>query len=183
MRRGSSRRMLSAVNSVSAERPVEAGMEETEGKNMKKVLLAAALVLGVTMTVVGPEAPRTGSPVPALGPQEVVEVFYGDYLSYIGAGDTLRNPLAEGMYRESPYLAASFVTHVDRLVAGFKDGGFDPFLLAQDVPERVIAGEAIVTGNTAVVPVTTSFQGHHYAVNLAKQTDGRWLITSITPGL
>jgi hypothetical protein len=175
--------MLSAANSDNTERPAEAGMKQTEGESMKKVLLIAALVLGFTMTVVGPELPRLGSSAAAPGPQEVVQMFYDEYLGYIGAGETMRNPLAEGIYRQNPHLAASLVAQVDELVGGFEDGGFDPFLMAQDVPEQVTVGDAAVTGNTAVVPVTTSFPGHRFNVSLEQQGDGRWLITAITPAM
>ncbi len=148
---------------------------------MKKMLLIAALVLGAVMTVIGPELPRPGARAGAPGPAEVVQAFYGDYLSYIGEGDALRSPLVDGAYRNSPYLAPQLVAQVDELVAGFEGGGFDPFLLAQDVPVEVTVGAAVVTGNTATVSVATSFAGHRFSVSLEKQADGRWLITKIAP--
>lgn len=148
---------------------------------MKKRLLIVALILGATMSIAGLRLPLPGSQAGAPGPSEVVQAFYGDYLSYIRSGDTMRNPVTDGMHRRSPYLAPAFVAQVDELVAGFERGGFDPFLLAQDVPDEVTAGEAVVTGKRASVPVTTSFPGHRFTVSLEQQADGRWLMTAITP--
>ena len=150
---------------------------------MKKTLLIVALIFGAAMTIVGLRLPRPDSQASALGPAEVVEAFYGDYLSYIGDGEMMRNPLTDGMYRRSPYLAGSLVAQVDTLVAGFERGGFDPFLMAQDVPDEVTAGEATVMGKAAAVAVTTSFAGHRFTVSLEQQADGRWLMTAITPGM
>jgi hypothetical protein len=148
---------------------------------MKKMLLILALIFGTAVTIVGSQLPRPDSQASTPGPAEVVQAFYGDYLSYIGEGEAMRNPLVDGMYRRSPSLAEALIVKVDELLAGFEKGGFDPFLLAQDVPAEVTAGAAVVVGETATVPVTTSFHGHRFTVSLEKQADGRWLITAITP--
>jgi hypothetical protein len=66
------------------------------------------------------------------------KAFYTWYLGYIGdpATEQFRNPLVDGAYRESGFLTAAFIDKVDETIAGFDQGGFDPFLLAQDIPHR-----------------------------------------------
>jgi hypothetical protein len=168
--------MLVAANS-------ENETHNQEGGTMKKYWLIGLLVAALLVAAAGYGILRTASQASTLGPAEVVDAFYGWYLDYIGdrASDTFRNPLRDGAYRTSPYLAPEFVTTVDELIAGFEHGGYDPFLLAQDIPTEVNVGEAVVTGKTATVPVSTSFAGHHFTVTLALETDENWLITAITP--
>lgn len=150
---------------------------------MKRVRLVGPLVLvlllaGASYSVIG-----TTSTANALEPAEVVRAYYDWYLEYTcdRATHAMRNPLADGAYRSSPYLAPRLIAEVDGLIAGFKGGGFDPFLLAQDVPSEVTVGGATIAGDTATVPVTTSFAGHRFTVTLEKAPAGRWLITAITP--
>ncbi len=110
-------------------------------------------------------------------PEEVVASFYEGYLEAIDlqAG---RNPLVDRAYRSSEFLSEDFVAEVDQLLDSFEHGGYDPFLLAQDVPESVEVGEAVVSGETAQVRVETSFEGHVFLVTL-RRIDGVWMIDDV----
>jgi hypothetical protein len=114
---------------------------------------------------------------PAMSPQEIVTKFYRWYIGYPG------NPLVDKEYRTSPYLAASLVQEVDETLASFDRGGGDPFLLAQDIPERFIVDEATVSGDRASVAVNLYWGGNPTPsprqVDL-KLTDGEWKITRIS---
>jgi hypothetical protein len=113
---------------------------------------------------------------PSLSPQEVVTSFFRWYIGYPG------NPLRDGEYRTSPYLAEAFVAKVDEILASFDRGGFDPFLLAQDIPEQFTVNEAIVSENRASVTVDFYWTGN--PVPTPRQVelellDGEWKITGI----
>jgi hypothetical protein len=114
-------------------------------------------------------------------PEDVVTGFYDWYLGAIDpqAG---RNPVVDRAYRSSEFLSAEFVAEVDALLDSLEHGGYDPFLLAQDVPMEVEVGQAVVSGETAYVEVETSFEGHALLVTLEK-LDGLWKIdgVSVTP--
>ena len=87
-----------------------------------------------------------------MSPQEVASKFYRWYIGYPG------NPLVDREYRESPYLAESLISEVDELA----EEGFmaDPFLLAQDIPERYSVDEAEVSGDEATVVVNLYWGGN-----------------------
>jgi hypothetical protein len=89
---------------------------------------------------------------PELTPQEVVTKFYRWYIGYPG------NPLVDREYRESPYLAESYVEEVDEVL----EGGiyFDPILLAQDIPERFTVEDAQISEDEATVRVSLYWSGN-----------------------
>ena len=147
---------------------------------MKKLWIVGFLLV-VLVVVASHDSAGTTSSAGLLGPAGSVGEFYRWYLDYIGDGDGMRNPLVNGAYRSSPHLSPQFVKQVDELVAGFEGGGFDPFLMAQDVPAEIHVGEATVTDHTAVVPVTSSFPGHRFTVTLEEMSPGLWQITAIMP--
>jgi len=114
-------------------------------------------------------------PEPTLSPQEVVSKFYRWYVGYPG------NPLVDREYRESPYLAESFVSEVDEMAKrGFRA---DPFLLAQDIPERFTVEGAEVSGEEAMVLVSLYWGGNPTPtarwVDL-RLVDGEWMITDVS---
>ena len=141
------------------------------------VLSTLALVAALGLSGCGPvpEAAADGAAAEA-----VVEDFYTWYLDYIGdrASGEFRNPLVDGAYRESEHLDPAFIESVDELLASFDRGGYDPFLCAQDIPEEITVGEAEVDGDSALVPVETSFAGHTFEVALSL-LDGQWKIADI----
>jgi hypothetical protein len=125
--------------------------------------------------------PAAATARPSVGsPQEATENFYAWYLDYIGprSGAPMHNPLVDGAYRTSGYLTPQFVQKVDELVAGFDRGGYDPFLLAQDVPEWVKVTTAAINGERATVSLRTSFERHLVTVRLVHAGNG-WLIDGI----
>ena len=65
-------------------------------------------------------------------PAGTAKTFYTWYLGYIGDRSTgdFHNPLMDKAYRDHPLLTDSFEQSVDEALAGFENGGFDPFLLA-----------------------------------------------------
>ena len=115
------------------------------------------------------------------GPTTVVRTFYGEYLAAMGDRLNPSNPVTDGAYRTSPHLAPQLVSEIDELVASFDKGGYDPFLCAQDIPDSITVGEPSISGSSASVLVSTSFEGHGFEVILSMAQDG-WLISAIHCG-
>lgn len=117
----------------------------------------------------------------SLSPVETVEAFYTWYLDYINPGsEDMRNPLVDRAYRNSPYLTQAKIESVDALLESFAQqggGGFDPFLLAQDIPQAVQAELATQAPDSASVIVREQFGESLYELqaSLVLQ-DGRWVI-------
>ena len=134
-------------------------------------LVVAAVVVGLLAAGVGP-----AEATEEVAPEAVVTAFYDWYL---GADEERQSPLADRAYRASELLSSEFVAEMDALLDSFERGGYDPFLLAQDVPTSLAVGEAVVLGETALVPVETSFEGHGLSVTL-KRIDGEWKIDGVS---
>lgn len=122
------------------------------------------------------------APAGGLTPEQVVDGFYYRHAGYISMSDSSLsgNQLADGTYRTSGYLSEEFIKQVDsRLQQGT---GFDLFLCAQNIPERITLGKAQVNANEASVVVGTHWEGgrtiRELSVSLQKQ-DGQWKITNI----
>ena len=109
-----------------------------------------------------------------LTPEEVVEGFYNWYIEYPG------NPNL-GAYQESPFLTAALVTKIDETINNFQAGGADPFLCAQDRPDKIFVDTAEISDQTAEIRVTSSFEGHEFQVHLI-QEDGEWKMDSVRCG-
>ncbi|MBN1247728.1 MAG: DUF3828 domain-containing protein [Anaerolineae bacterium] len=126
-----------------------------------------------------PACTFVGPATPELGPAEVTEAFYRWYIGYPG------NVVADDAYRTSPYLAQEKIDQVDAMRAAETRGGADPFLLAQDIPERFEVGEATIDGETATVPLALYWSGNPTAtmreVRLAL-IDGEWRIVGVGEG-
>jgi hypothetical protein len=108
------------------------------------------------------------------------QAFYTWYLGYIGDPTTLqfRNPLVDGAYRESGFLTAAFIEKVDETIAGFDQGGFDPFLLAQDIPTAFSVDPGCIE-DTAIVGLSFGPQSiKRVQVNFVRE-NGRLLIDDI----
>ena len=119
-----------------------------------------------------------GARTPPLSPTEVTNQFYRWYIGYPG------NPLVDKAYRASPYLAESLIEEVDETLASFELGGADPFLMAQDIPERFTVEEATVEGDRATVLVYLYWWSGDenpsvLDVTLAKR-EGEWKIIDIS---
>jgi hypothetical protein len=114
-------------------------------------------------------------------PLDITVAFYAQYIGYAGydpATETIRNPLVDGIYRQTSLLTNDFIARLDAMVESGLPA--DPILCAQDVPEGFSAEEPVFneTGDEARVRVDTSFEGHHFDV-LLKLVEGQWLIDSV----
>jgi hypothetical protein len=80
-------------------------------------------------------------------------------------------------------LTEAFQAQVDELLAGFEGGGYDPFLLAQDIPQDMFAQSMAITGNEARVTVLRSWGPPETDAIFAhlQEVDGVWLINDVTP--
>jgi len=137
------------------------------------MLVAALVGVGVSKVLYGVRAQVKEEALP----EDVVRGFYVWYLTSIDlqAG---RNPLADRAYGSSELGSKDFVGDVDALLDSFGRGGYDPFLLAQDIPTGVKVGEAMVSGDSAYVRVETSFEDHALLVSLSR-VDGAWRIDGV----
>jgi hypothetical protein len=106
---------------------------------------------------------------------ETVEAFYGLYLERA----TRENPLVTGSYAHMPFVSAEFVASVREALAGMQGGGYDPILLAQDVPAWVRVEHQHLAGNRATVTAVSSFEGHRLQVELV-QRNGAWEIVEVS---
>jgi hypothetical protein len=142
-------------------------------KNLFRLFLFAALAGGLAACTrfalphISPDDPL------AMAPDEVVESFYNWLLEYPG------NPISSGDYQSSPFLTAEYLDQIEQELSGNRPGGVDPFLCAQDVPEKVSVQPAVLDDSQASVRVFTSFEGHSFIVRLA-QKEREWKITGIT---
>ncbi|NPV07348.1 MAG: DUF3828 domain-containing protein [Anaerolineae bacterium] len=141
---------------------------------MKKwTLIAIGLVavLGLAAWIGYPQL--TGAAPANTTPSETVEAFYSWYIG-------LPMDQINTAYKDSDYLTEGFVQKVEQIRASFDRGGYDPILLAQDIPNEVKAVEETVSGDTALVRVETSFAGHSFLVELT-QVGGEWRISDVRP--
>jgi hypothetical protein len=152
------------------------------------ILTSAAIIFPSALGILGNKAYRQESQIKdqmPSNPEAVVEEFYAGYLEAFGdpAIGTFRSPLADKDYQESAYLTPSFIEHVDEILAGFEgQGGYDPFLCAQDVPQEIQADGVFYHGTQAsMVVMRTSFPNHFFSVDLY-QSGETWQIGNITCG-
>ena len=117
-------------------------------KHMFTTLVLAGILLSLALTGCSDSASASAPP------QQVVQEFYRWHMSYPG------NPLVDRAYRDSDYLADSFVQEVDELLDSFDKGGFDPFLLAQDLPQEITVEDALISGDAATVVTYQQYAGN-----------------------
>jgi hypothetical protein len=119
--------------------------------------------------------PLPEGPIPTT-PEGAVNGFYAWYLWY---AKEQGNPLMDRVYRESEYLAGTFIQKVDGfLLSSSNRGGYDPFLCAQDIPQYYSFDEPLISGDTARMKIQTDFEGHVFTV-LLQQINHRWVITDV----
>lgn len=139
-------------------------------ENLVSTLVLAGTLLALALT--GCSDPASAS----APPEQVVEEFYHWHLGYPG------NSLVDRAYRDNEFLAPSLIRHVDELLDDFDKGGFDPFLLAQDLPEEITVEDATIEAKVATVVTHQRFGGNpdvrHVSVELALFGD-EWKITGI----
>ncbi|NLD72768.1 MAG: hypothetical protein GX649_08640 [Chloroflexi bacterium] len=112
-------------------------------------------------------------PDPAgLGPEELVEAFFRWYAEYPG------HPIRDGALAGTGYLTDDYPARLEEIVAGYDLGSADPILCAQDYPSSIRAHPAVVTGDEAVLHVTSSFPNHRLEVHL-RLVEGQWRIRQV----
>jgi hypothetical protein len=153
--------------------------ETTQVKTKSFALSGLGLAMVLMLILSGCFPVRSVLRAKGATPEEVVETFYAWYLGYPG------NAIVDGAHRSSAFLTEEFVEKVDGIVASFNQGGYDPFLCAQDIPGDLIFDEATVSGQEASVVVhqvwnvaTEHESVHDVAVEL-QMVNGRWVIADI----
>ena len=153
------------------------------------VLLAAAAVAAACLAappgdaplpVEGPPAPdATPAPPPidipspaGLGPEELVETFLRWYVEYPG------HAIHDGAVGRTGYLTDDYPDRLEEIVAGYDLGSADPILCAQDYPTNIRAQPAVITGDDAVLHVTSDFPNHRLEVHLTS-VEGQWRIRQV----
>jgi len=113
-----------------------------------------------------------------LNPEEVVEEFYGWYLSYIGdrSSGEFHNPLSEGAYRDCEYLSSSFIGELEEMLANGISA--DPILLAQDIPHEFSVDPGSEKGTVIVHLQFGDSPSHDLQVRLVDEY-GSWKINDI----
>ncbi len=116
-----------------------------------------------------------------LSPEDTVQAFYDWYLSYIGTGEDIRNPLVDQAYRAAPYLSTMIIADIDHMI---EKGELmaDPLLCAQDVPEEVYPLASFDNASRPSVVMGTSFSGHTIVVDLVRSNFNMYSIKNITCG-
>lgn len=113
----------------------------------------------------------TSDTVSGLSPYPVVNTFYNWYLKQ-----------DEGIeaYKKSPLLSDGYKLKVNGILSGFKSGGYDPILMAQNKPDSFILKNPVVEGDTARVQVIENFGEDKNSLMVALQKQkGKWIITDI----
>jgi hypothetical protein len=127
-----------------------------------------------------PQPPPVSAP--ADPPEATVERFYQWYINY---ARNEGNPLVDQAYQSTGFLTPEFVQEMDELIASFENGGYDPFLCAQDIPAEFEVGTAVGTSDEATVVVHevwnpgTEFETVRDVEVTLELVDGTWLISDI----
>lgn len=140
----------------------------------KGLLFSGMLLLGIVAlsnSIVAPSVSAQND-----DPSAVAQAFYSDYLDYLlNTG----NPTTDRIYHDSALVTQNLVQTMD---ANLDEGVFaDPFLCAQNFPDAVSVFDSQVTGDTAIVIMTTNFQGHFITVDMLNES-GAWKLDAIGCG-
>ncbi|MFH0891611.1 MAG: hypothetical protein V1867_02420 [Candidatus Falkowbacteria bacterium] len=140
------------------------------------VILAGAAIVGGAYALKSfkPESPAPEGPLP----EKTVLDFYSVWAGYEG------NPMVDRIYRESALLTPACVSKIDAVLdTSLAQGGFDPVLCAQDIPEGLNIVDSEISDNAAVVTVLEAFSGGDkiFDIRLVK-TNGEWKIDEIACG-
>jgi hypothetical protein len=153
--------------------------ETTQMKTKSFAFLGLSLAMVLTLILSGCAPVSSVLKAQGAAPEAVVERFYDWYLGYPG------NAAADGAYRSSEYLTEEFVEKVDAIIASFDQGGYDPFLCAQDIPGDLIVGDAVLSGDEASLVVHevwntgTEYESVHYVTVELQMVDGAWKIADV----
>jgi hypothetical protein len=135
-------------------------------------IVVVAALLGTLAFVILPTIQVGHQPVAS--PEQVVREFYAWHLGYKG------NVLTDKAYHQNSALTSGFIGHVDELLVSFENqGGYDPFLCAQDIPTKIEVDGVFSSPEWVYVLVRTNFPNHFFTVDLL-QSDEVWKIGNIT---
>lgn len=146
------------------------------------VALVSLIVFGLGIPLVSGQDGETATV------EAVVESFYADYLARLQSevAQGTGSPLIEGAYRSSPYLTPGWIANVDNTLATIENGAtrIDPFILAQDVPERVEVEVTEVWADGAETLVRQYFSGNPFPHNITVLLNNRdgWKIDYVVDG-
>ncbi len=134
------------------------------------LIVVSAIALGACSSFAPNTASAGAAELPDVPAEQVVQEFYDWYINFPG------HPIVSGAYAEHPLVGEELV----KAVEAQRQGGLiaDPILCAQDVPDRVTAGDAVVDGSNAKVHLTTSWEGHELDVELLV-VGGEWKISKV----
>ncbi|MBN1488196.1 MAG: DUF3828 domain-containing protein [Anaerolineae bacterium] len=152
-------------------------------------VLVLLIIVGVAGCAQNSQAAQSETPKTSgtQSPEAVTKSFYTWYLDYVAFDEETQsrgNPLVDGAYKNSPYLSQGLIANVEETLASFQDrpGGYDPFLQAQDIPERFTVESGEISENKAEITVHTYWAGNEQPYNLKvtlESTGGKWLISEI----
>lgn len=113
-------------------------------------------------------------------PEGMANAFYAWYLGYMGdrAEGVFNNPLTDRAYRDSQFLSSGFTASVDEMLSKETLSGFDPFLLAQDIPSDFSVDPGL-TEDSAVVHLQFGETMVSHVRLLFVRENGSLLISSI----
>lgn len=119
-------------------------------------------------------------------PGSTVTDFYDWYLDYITGSGTFRNPLVDGVYRDSEHLTQGLIERVDEHLANAGDMGigYDLFLCAQDIPAQY-RYEVVDTQSDVATVLLREYFGSPRTNNvtlLLNNVEGTWKIDEVTCG-
>lgn len=150
-----------------------------------KLIIGAGIVVLAVLTGVVFLGMESAQATDGSTPEAVVTQFYDWYLGAIGEGEMRQSPLADRAYRSSELLSEVFIAEIDEVLTSFeggKGGGFDPILLAQDVPVKIEVSEVTLSGEEASVTVEMFWGGNpnpsERIVSL-ELMDSEWKVTGI----
>jgi hypothetical protein len=136
-------------------------------------------------------AQQPDAPTPAMDPLAVTQSFYDWYIESIArerGSSEFRNLLVERAYLDNPLLTEAFKARVDEAVQGptsasSERGGYDPFLLAQDIPQDMFAQSVTVMGDEARVTVLRNWGSPDLDAIFAhlQKVNDVWLLNDATP--
>ena len=181
--------VLLVVLALAACRPAEEGGGEVNSVEVNTVDSDTVEVNTVEVNTVESdtvESEEQDEGAEGADPVAATEAFYGWYLTYSDP-EQGRNALVDRAYRKSEYLSADLIEVIDgklaQMEAEYGGAGFDPFLMAQALPQEVSVELWEAAGEEACVVVHQLFGEtvHDLTVDLVVE-DGAWKMDRIREG-
>lgn len=136
----------------------------------KPFYLLTLIALMLALYLSGCAGQVSAGDTPETAPEQVVQEFYDWYL-----GDRAAGPKD---IHDSAQISAGLLARYDEAMQAATPGNVISFVCAQDFPDSVSVGTAAMQGDTAVVPVASSF-GNTIELTLIP-VDGVWQIDDVT---